>query len=308
VSDGFAYEVLLRDAGEQRPGLLVLDAGLATSMRTHLFRAAFPHRYFNLGIAEQNAVGVASGLARRGFVPLLHTFANFVTRRAHDQVALSVAWPRCNVKLIAGSCGVFDGRNGPSHMAIDDLAAMSALPNMMVVEPGDAEQTRALLSLVLDHDGPAYFRLRRNDVPRLIDAEDAARGTLLLRAAEQPRCTLVACGTMLEETLAAHRILGSRGVSVDLLHVAILQPLDAQPILESVRRSGRIVTVENHVTTGGFGDAISRAIGESGVPHLRLGLPHEFIPAGLPAWQLAYCELDAAAVAARVARFGASDV
>ncbi|HET8796208.1 MAG TPA: transketolase C-terminal domain-containing protein [Thermoanaerobaculia bacterium] len=304
----FAYEALLRDAGEQRPRVLVLDAGLATSMRTHLFRAAFPHRYFNLGIAEQNAVGVASGLARRGFVPLLHTFANFVTRRAHDQVALSVAWPRCNVKLIAGSCGLFDGRNGPSHMAIDDLAAMSALPNMMVVEPGDAEQTRALLSLVLDHDGPAYFRLRRNDVPRLIHTEDAARGTLLLRAAEQPRCTLVACGTMLEETLAAHRILASRGVQADLLHVAILQPLDAQPILESVQRSGRIVTVENHVTTGGFGDAIARAIGERGIPHLRLGLPHEFIPAGLPAWQLTYCGLDAAAVAARVTRFGASDV
>jgi transketolase len=310
VSDGLAYEVLLRDAGEQHPRVLVLDAGLATSMRTHLFRAAFPQRYFNLGIAEQNAVGTASGLARRGFVPMLHTFSNFVTRRAHDQVALSVAWPRCNVKLIAGSCGVFDGRNGPSHMAIDDLAAMSALPGMMVVEPGDAEQTRALLARVLDVDGPAYFRLRRNDVPRLIDPEDAARGTLLLRAAEQPRCTLVACGTMLEETLAAHSILTSRSVAADLLHVAILQPLDAQPILDSVRRSGRIVTVENHVTTGGFGDAISRNLGESGVPHLRLGLPHEFIPAGLPAWQLTYCGLDAPAVATRVARFssGGGDV
>ena len=311
MSDGLMYEVLLRDAGEQRPRVLVLDAGLATSMRTHLFRAAFPHRYFNLGIAEQNAVGVASGLARRGFVPLLHTFANFITRRAHDQVALSVAWPRCNVKLIAGSCGVFDGRNGPSHMAVDDLAAMSALPGMMVVEPGDAEQTRALLSLVLEHDGPAYLRLRRNDVPRLIDADDAARGTLLLRRVDAPRCTLVACGTMLEETLAAHRILTSRGIAADLLHVTILQPLDAEPILESVRCSGRVVTVENHVTTGGFGDAISRVIGATGVPHLRLGLPHEFIPAGLPAWQLTYCGLDAAAVATSVTRFstyGASDV
>lgn len=311
MSDAFAYEVLLRDAGEQRARMLVLDAGLGTSMRTHLFRAAFPHRYFNLGIAEQNAVGVASGLARRGFVPVLHTFSNFVARRAHDQVALSVAWPRCNVKLIAGSCGLFDGRNGPSHMAIDDLAVMSALPGMMVLEPGDAEQTRALFSLVLDRDGPAYFRLRRNDVPRLVAAEDAARGTLLVHEADSPRCTLVACGTMLEETLAAHRILTARGVAVDLLHVSILQPLDAEPIAASAARSGRIVTVENHVITGGFGDAISRAVGPSGVRHLRLGLPHEFIPAGLPAWQLTYCGLDAAAVATRVARFiheGASDV
>jgi transketolase len=311
VSDAFAYEELLRDAGELRPRTLVLDAGLATSMRTHLFRSAFPHRYFNLGIAEQNAVGVASGLARRGFVPMLHTFANFVTRRAHDQVALSVAWPRCNVKLIAGSCGVFDGRNGPSHMAIDDLAAMSALPGMMVVEPGDAQQTRALLSAVLDYEGPAYFRLRRNDVPRLIAPEDAACGTLVLHATDAPRCTLVACGTMLEETLAAHRMLGARGIAADLLHVSVLQPLDAAAIATSARRSRRVVTVENHVTTGGFGDAISRAIGPEGIPHLRLGLPSEFIPAGAPAWQLAYCGLDASAVATRVSRFvheGASDV
>src|SRR6201999_2217287 len=106
--------------------VVVLDAGLATSMQTTLFQKAFPDRYFNLGIAEQNAVSLASGLARRGWIPLLHTFSNFLARRAHDQIALSIVWPGCNVKLIAGSCGLFDGRNGPSHMAIEDLAVMAA--------------------------------------------------------------------------------------------------------------------------------------------------------------------------------------
>ncbi len=303
MSERLEYEHLLRDAGARHPHVVVLDAGLATSMRTHLFRAAYPHRYFNLGIAEQNAVRVASGLARRGLVPMLHTFSNFVARRAHDQVALSMTWPRCNVKLIAGSCGLFDGRNGPSHMAIDDLASMSALPGMFVAEPGDSEQTRALLAQILELDGPAYFRLRRNDVPNLIPAADAARGTLLLRAVQAPRCTLVSCGTMLEETLSAQRILESRGMAVDLAHIAILQPLDAGPVLLSARRSGRIVTVENHVATGGFGDAVSRVVGPIGIPHLRLALPAEFIPAGLPSWQLDYCGLDAPAIAERVARF-----
>jgi transketolase len=282
---------------------MVLDAGLGTSMRTHLFQAAYPNRYLNLGIAEQNAVGVASGLARRGFVPALHTFSNFISRRAHDQAALSVAWPRCNVKFIAGSCGVYDGRNGPSHMAIDDLATMCALPGMVVVEPGDAEQTNALLSFVLDHDGPTYLRLRRNDVPRLIDAACGGRGSLLLRSAETPRCTLVSCGTMLEETVGAHRILGSQDVAADLVHVGVLQPLDAKPILASAQRSHCVVTVENHGAVGGFGDAVSRAIGPTGCRHLRLSLPAEFIPAGRPAWQLAHCGLDAAAIARRVRRF-----
>src|SRR5258708_6800780 len=135
------YGEFLRDAGSAHPDIVVLDAGLATSMQTSLFEESFPERYLNLGIAEQNAVGVAAGLARRGLVPLLHTFSNFMARRAHDQVALSVAWPACNVKLIGGSCGVFDGRNGPSHMAVDDLAVMASLPGMTVVEPGDQRQT-----------------------------------------------------------------------------------------------------------------------------------------------------------------------
>lgn len=303
------YESILFDAGERDPRVVVIDAGLGTSMRTELFRRAWPARYFNLGIAEQNAVGVASGLARRGFVPLVHSFSNFLTRRAHDQVALSVAWPRCNVKLIGGSCGVFDGRNGPSHMSVDDLAAMAALPGMLVVEPGDRRQSRALFAEVVAHDGPAYLRLRRNGPePVLLSDDDARRPTAVLRQHAAPRCTLVSCGTMLEETLAAARILDARGIGVDLLHVAVLSPLDDAPIVEAVRRSGRIATVENHVASGGFGDAVSRALAAAGVPQLRLALPHEIIPAGDPQWQLAWCELDAASIAARVAGFvGATD-
>lgn len=296
------YEQILLEAGRARPEVLVLDAGLATSMRTHLFAAAFPERYFNLGIAEQNAVGVAGGLARRGFVPLLHTFSNFVARRAHDQLALSVAWPGCAVGVVAGSCGVFDGRNGPSHMATDDLAAVGALPGMWVAEPGDLRQTAHLLERLVGLGGPGYLRLRRFGAPAdLLGEPLPPGGSVLVRARDDARCTLVACGSMLGEVLRAHALLQERGVPADVVHAAVLKPLDPAPILASAARTGLLVTVENHVAAGGWGDAVARHAGPRGIPHLRLALPDAYVPAGDPAWQLAWCGLDAERVAARAA-------
>ncbi|HEU4883389.1 MAG TPA: transketolase C-terminal domain-containing protein [Longimicrobium sp.] len=296
------YGEILLHAGRAHPQVLVLDAGLATSMRTHRFAAEFPERYFNLGIAEQNAVGVAGGLARRGFVPLLHTFSNFVARRAHDQLALSVAWPGCAVGVVAGSCGVFDGRNGPSHMATDDLAAVSALPGMWVAEPGDLRQTEALLDRLVRLGGPGYLRLRRFGAPADLLGEDLPPGgTVLVRARDDARCTLVACGSMLEEVLHAHALLKERGIPADVVHAAVLKPLDPAPILASAARTGLLVTVENHVAAGGWGDAVARHAGPRGIPHLRLALPDAYVPAGDPAWQLAWCGLDAGRVAARAA-------
>jgi transketolase len=304
MPEATSYGEFLRDAGSAHPEIVVLDAGLATSMQTSLFEESFPDRYLNLGIAEQNAVGVAAGLARRGLVPLLHTFSNFMARRAHDQVALSVAWPGCNVKLIGGSCGVFDGRNGPSHMAVDDLAVMASLPGMTVVEPGDQRQTSELLNRIVTYVGPAYLRLRRNGAPAdLLPGSSLGAGVIYAIRVENPRCTLVAGGSMLGEALLAAKILADRGFPVDLLHVAILQPLDAAPILDSARRSGVIVTVENHNACGGFGDAVARATGAFGFRYLRLNLPEEFIPAGESGWQLRYSELDADSIAFRVALF-----
>lgn len=295
------YEQILCELAGADPSIVVLDAGLATSMKTHTFQEAHPTRYFNLGIAEQNAVGVASGLARRGFVPLLHTFSNFLSRRAHDQIALSVAWPGCKVKLIAGSCGVFDGRNGPSHMAIDDLAAMSALPNMLVIEPGDQRQTYGLMRRAIAHDGPAYLRLRRLGAPPALlpgTADDAV--VHVVQRNDAARGTLVIGGSLLEEGLVAYKILARRGVPLDVIHIAVLKPLDAAAIIDSARRTGLVFTMENHVVSGGFGDAVARAVGPLGVRHLRWGLPDEFIPAGDSAWQLAYCGLDAVSVAYRI--------
>lgn len=298
------YADFLWQIGKSRPEVLVLDAGLATSTPTGKFAAAFPERYFNLGIAEQNVVGVASGLARRGFIPVVHSFANFLTRRAHDQIAVSVAWPRCRVKLVGCSCGAFDARNGPSHTAVDDLATMTALPGVFVAEPADLEQTRDLLARAIEYDGPAYLRLRRHNVPSVLTPPGrAADGTIVVTRDPAARATLVAGGSMLDEVRRAAERLTAAGLPIDLIHVSVLRPFEAAPVVESARRTRLVVTVENHVASGGFGDTVSRAVGPLGVVAHRLNLPDDYLPAGSPGYVLAASGLDAEAIAGHVARW-----
>jgi transketolase len=295
------YGDMLFELGADRSKLVVIDAGLGTSMQTARFARAFPDRYFNLGIAEQNAVGVASGLARRGFVPLVHSFSNFLARRAHDQVALSVAWPACGVKLIGGSCGVFDGRNGPSHFAFDDLAVMSALPGVFVAEAADWRQLRDVLATAVDFPGPAYLRVRRNGAPAdLVPEAEPCIGTITVR--QQPRAlvTIVAGGSILAEVILASHLLVDVGLPVDVVHVSVLRPLDAAPIIASARRTGSVVVVENHCATGGFGDAVGRVLGPLGVRHQQFALPDAFLPAGDPEWLLGLCGLDGPTLAHRI--------
>lgn len=297
---GSWYGRLLAQAGERHSDLIVIDTGLGTSMQTADFAERFPDRYFNVGIAEQHAVGLASGLARAGYLPLVHSFSNFLTRRAHDQVAVSVVWPGVNVKLIGGSAGLHDGRNGPSHMAIDDLGSMAALPGMMVVEPGDARQAEALFHAMLTSPGPAYFRLSRFGMAAdLAPLRDAAAATSLILAAEQPQVTLVACGTMLEKGVEAHGLLAEHGIAAELVHVAVLRPLDAGPILEAVLRSGAAAIVENHVTSSGYGSIVAAALERHGVRIGRFGLPDRFLAAGAEPFQAREAELTGEDIAVR---------
>lgn len=295
------YGELLVEFGRDHPDLLVLDAGLGTSMETAGFQAAYPERYINLGIAEQNAVGVASGLAREGYLPVLHSFANFFARRARDQITVSVAWPGVPVKLVVGSCGLWDGRNGPSHTGNDDLAGIANLPGMFVAEPADHAQTRQLLADVIAHPGPAYLRLRRHGMPRDVAGRPLDGGLVQVRQADgQPACTLVAAGTMLSEALYATRLLGDKGTEVDLIGISVLAPASLQPVIESASRSGIVVVVENHAPHGGFADHVAAAVGPLGVAVHRFTLPRDFLPAADPEWLLAHCGLSGPHLAARI--------
>ncbi len=298
------YAPLLESLGGVDKRIVVVDAGLGTSMQTGAFKARYPERYVNLGIAEANAVSFASGLARRGLRPFVHSFSNFLARRAHDQIAMSVVAGALPITYVAGSCGVFDGRNGPSHFAGDDLAAVCALPGMTAYEPADAVDLDGALKAAVAYDGPTYIRLRRNGMPQSIgDCGRHTAPTRLIRLSDAvPEVTIVAIGTMLDEALIACKILLDHGVTAELAHVLRLKPLDPAEILASARRTRRVVAIENHVAHGGAATNVAAILAEAGisVDFASLTLPDEILPAGDQRWLLARCGLDATSIAERV--------
>ncbi|MDI1286528.1 MAG: transketolase C-terminal domain-containing protein [Reyranella sp.] len=301
MPEASVYATTLADVGSADPSVFVVDAGLASSMQTGLFHERFPSRYINLGIAEANAVGFASGLARRGFKPIVHSFGNFLARRAHDQVAISVALPCLAITLVGGSCGVFDGRNGPSHLAGDDLATFTALPNFRVYEPADAVDLALALTEAVGSGGPSYLRLRRHGMPTAIGKRDN-RGPvrLVCDGGSASRATLVVIGNLLDEVMVTARILADDGIGVDLYHVVRIKPLEIAPILASARRSGRAIVIENHVPSGGGAQAVVAALAPAGLPITTLTLPDAFLPAGDPRWLAAQAGLDATTLTARI--------
>src|ERR1044072_3210422 len=301
TNDGMPYARALADLGERTPDLFVVDAGLASSMQTGPFRERFPERYINLGIAEANAVGYASGLARRGFKPAVHSFSNFLARRAHDQIAISVALPALPVTFVGGSCGVFDGRNGPSHFAGDDLATFTALPNLRIYEPADCIDLTLALAAAADGSGPAYLRLRRYGMPEAIGARTERGATRRVHeGAFDAPATLVAIGNLLDEALTAVRILADAGLHLDLFHAARIKPLDVDPIMDSARRSGRAIVVENHVAAGGGAQMVIAALASAGIKATAIALPDAILPAGDARWLLSQSGRDATSLAERV--------
>ncbi|NEU98284.1 transketolase family protein [Bradyrhizobium uaiense] len=302
MSVGELYGPLLTALGGRDERIVVVDAGLGSSMQTGQFRAAYPQRYVNLGIAEANAVGFASGLARRGLRPFVHSFSNFLARRAHDQIAISVVVAGLPVTLVAGSCGVFDGRNGPSHFAGDDLAAICAMPGMTVFEPADAVDLETTLERARASAGPNYLRLRRHGMPQTIgdslQAREAVRVIHINSA--PPIVTVVAIGAILDEVVTACRILLDEGIVPELVHVLRAKPLDEATILASARRTGRIVAIENHVAHGGCAAGIAALVAREGLRFAALTLPDDILPAGDARWLLARCGLDATSIAVRL--------
>ena len=296
------YGPLLESLGGRDERIIVVDAGLGSSMQTSRFREAYPQRYVNLGIAEANAVGFASGLARRGLRPFVHSFSNFLARRAHDQIAISIVVAGLPVTLIAGSCGVFDGRNGPSHFAGDDIAGIAALPGMTVLEPADEIDLDAAVEWARLSAGPVYLRLRRHQMPRAIGDRLQPRGPVRLVSldAAPPAVTVVAIGAILDEAFTACRILADDGIAAELVHVLRIKPLNGAAILASARRSRRVIVIENHVANGGCAAAIAALMADEPVRFATLTLPDEILPAGDARWLLKFCGLDATSIAERI--------
>jgi len=273
----------LVEAARTRPKLIGMTADLGKYTDLHIFGKAFPDRHYQMGMAEQLMFGAASGLAAEGFTPFATTYAVFATRRAYDFIHQTIAEEDRSVKIICALPGLTSGY-GPSHQAAEDLALMRAMPNMTVIDPCDALETEQAVPAIADHRGPVYMRLLRGQVPLVLDKYDyrfeIGKAKLLRDGAD---VLFVSTGLMTMRTLDAAEKLAADNISVAVLHVSTLKPLDTQTIVDQARKSGRLVIVaENHSVVGGLGEALARIFLLEGVaPKFRhIGLPDQFLDAG----------------------------
>jgi transketolase len=285
-----------------KPEVVVLSADLTNSCEVGKWRDTYPERFFSMGMAEQNMLSFAGGLAREGFEPWLHTFAVFLYRRPLDQLQMSVAYPNLRVRLVGFLPGITTP-GGVTHQAIDDIAVMRAIPNMTILETGDATEVESVLDVAHAIDGPVYIRMLRGEVPRLFPQDEPftfnrARALSLAGNTIHDPADLVVLtsGILTEEALRAVPALQSAGVSVTHLHVSTLKPFTDPTIIHALQAAtGAIVTMENHLITGGLGSAVAETMAEAGIstPLHRIGLPDTYAHGASQAHLLAEYNLDA---------------
>ena len=255
------YGKTLVEMGRENPDIVVLDADLAKSTMTHFFASEFPDRFFDCGIAEQNMVGIAAGLAASGKTPFASTFAVFVPGRCFDQVRMSIAQPELNVKLVATHGGISVGEDGTSHQSIEDLALMGALPGFSVIVPADAVETAQVVRAAASSYGPFYIRLGRPKLP-LVFGEDYrfSLGKAATMKTGQD-ATIIAIGIMVSAALEAAANLGQQGIDCRVLNMSTLKPIDKEAIIKAARETGAIVTAEEHLEHGGLGSEVAQVTG-----------------------------------------------
>lgn len=279
-----AYGQELVRLGGENEDIVVLDADLSKSTKTADFAKAFPERFFNMGIAEQNLIGFSAGLAAAGKVPFASTFAVFAAGRAFEQIRNSVAYPRLNVKIAATHAGISVGEDGASHQAVEDLALMRSLPNMTVLVPADAQETRQVIRAAAAYPGPVYIRMGRLAVPVLFNEKYQFRigRANILRPGQD--CAVIANGLMVVEALKAADELAGQGIGVTVINCASVKPLDKETIIEVARQTGAVVTAEEHNIIGGLGSAVAELLSEYfPVPVKRVGILDTFGESGRPA-------------------------
>ena len=298
-----AYGESLVALAEQDPALLVLDADLSSATMTKNFSKAYPDRFFNMGIAECNMIGVAAGLAACGKKPFANTFAMFAAGRAWEQVRNSIAYPRLNVKVVGSHGGLSVGEDGATHQCIEDLAIMRAIPNMTVLCPCDGNEMKQAVKALLAYDGPAYLRLGRLAVETVTDQVEGyefqiGKGVLLRDGQD---VTVVAVGMMVQMALTAADILAEEGISVRVIDMHTIKPLDTEILLAAARDTGCIVTSEEANIVGGLGSAVSEYLTSvCPVPVIRHGVEDEFGRSGAAQKVLEAYHLTPAGIADKV--------
>ncbi len=257
-----AWGEQLVSLGNDHANLVVLDGDLANSTKADLFAAAHPGRFFEMGIAEQNMLGVAAGLATTGYVPWISTFAAFVAKRALDQIRVVIAQPSLNVKMCGAYSGILTSKTGKTHQSVEDLAVFRAMPHVVTIAPADAVELQAAMAAMMDDDRPTYLRVTRDASPVIFQSEYAFEFGKARLLREGTDLGIISTGVQTVRALEAADMLGTEGVSVAVLHVPTLKPLDVEAICEVAAMTGAIVTAEDHSIIGGLGSAVAEVLSE----------------------------------------------
>jgi len=272
-----AYGEVLVELGRERSEIVVLDADLSASTKTNMFAREFPDRFFNMGVAEQDMIGTAAGLALTGKIPFASTFAVFATGRTWDQIRQAVCYSNTNVKIVASHGGITVGPDGASHQALEDVALMRALPNMTVIVPADANETKAVIRRIVDYKGPVYVRLGRAKVPLIMPDDcnfEIGRAHVFHLGSD---VNIIASGIMVDIAQKASAMLSEEGIDTGVINMSTIKPLDEEVTLSAAERAKVIITAEEHSVIGGLGSAVCELLSEKHpVPVKRIGIQDAF--------------------------------
>ncbi len=300
-----SYGNALVALGEKYDNLVVLDADLAEATKTGIFKKAFPERHIDCGIAESNMVGIAAGLASTGKVPFCSSFAMFAAGRAFEQVRNSVGYPHLNVKIGATHAGISVGEDGASHQCNEDIALMRTIPGMTIINPSDDVEAKAAVEAAYKMDGPVYLRFGRLAVPVINDNADykfeIGKGVVLKEGKD---LTIIATGLEVNESLEAAKKLAEDGIDAEVINIHTIKPIDAELIVKSASKTGKVVTVEEHSIIGGLGGAVAEVLSEQcPTKMLRIGVRDTFGESGPAVKLLEKYELDAAGIYKQIKAF-----
>jgi transketolase len=278
-----SYGEALLALGKEREEIVVLDADLSSATKTELFAKEFPDRFFDMGIAEQNMMGVAAGMSTCGKIPFVSTFAMFAAGRAYDQIRNSICYPQNNVKICATHAGITVGEDGATHQMIEDISLMRTIPHMTVLSPSDDTQVKWLIPEIAKRKGPVYVRLARLATPIIYDESENVQFTIgkAIQHGEGTEATIFATGVTVAEALKAQENLKKRGISVRVIDMFSIKPIDQEIIIRSAKETKKLISIEDHNVIGGLGSAIAEVLTENYPAKLiRLGMKDQFGKSG----------------------------
>lgn len=295
------YGKTLVELGKINPNIVVLDADLSSSTQTKLFAKEFPERFFNVGISEQDLITTAAGLSCTGKIPFVSTFAMFASGRAWEQVRNTICYSNLNVKIATTHGGITVGEDGASHQALEDISLMRSIPNMTVIVPADAEETRQAIKFAAEFNGPVYIRISRSNLPDIFDSAykfDYKKANIIKEGKD---ITLITNGETLVETIDCAKILSEKGIDAEIINVPVVKPLDNETIINSAKKTNRVITIENHSIIGGLGSAVCELLSEKYPTKVtRIGTNDEFGQSGTAKELMAFYGLNAEKLATKI--------